>query len=78
MIFIFIYFQLFSVLFFLMMYVLGIGSAVAFVGAINTIICDQFPTWKHWHVVIGTAVIGFSAGTLYCTPVSVSFRIKYR
>ncbi|XP_014489453.1 PREDICTED: sodium-dependent nutrient amino acid transporter 1-like [Dinoponera quadriceps] len=60
--------QFFSVLFFLMLYVLGIGSAVAFVGALNTIICDQFPTWKYWHVVIGTAVIGFLAGTLYCTP----------
>ncbi|XP_011138894.1 sodium-dependent nutrient amino acid transporter 1 isoform X2 [Harpegnathos saltator] len=60
--------QLFSVLFFLMLYVLGIGSAVACIGAINTIICDQFPTWKYWYVVIGTAVIGFLAGNLYCTP----------
>lgn len=68
----YIYFQLFSVLFFLMLYVLGIGSAVALVGAINTIICDQFPTWKQWHVVIGTAAFGFFAGILYCTPVSVS------
>ncbi|XP_032683174.1 sodium-dependent nutrient amino acid transporter 1-like isoform X3 [Odontomachus brunneus] len=60
--------QLFSVLFFLMLFVLGIGSAVALVSSLNIIICDQFPTWKHWHVVIGTAVIGFLAGTLYCTP----------
>ncbi|KAH0953121.1 hypothetical protein HN011_004692 [Eciton burchellii] len=60
--------QLFSVLFFLMLYVLGIGSAIALIGSINTIICDQFPRWKYWHVTIGTAVFGFSIGILYCTP----------
>ncbi|XP_015590863.1 sodium-dependent nutrient amino acid transporter 1 isoform X1 [Cephus cinctus] len=60
--------QLFSVLFFLMLYVLSIGSAVSLVGGISSIICDQFPNWKHWHVVLGTTLFGFCVGTIYCTP----------
>ncbi|XP_015434043.1 PREDICTED: sodium-dependent nutrient amino acid transporter 1-like [Dufourea novaeangliae] len=60
--------QLFSVLFFLMLYVLGIGSAIALAGAIVTIITDQFPNWKHFYVVLGTATFGFFGGTVYCTP----------
>ncbi|XP_020281646.1 sodium-dependent nutrient amino acid transporter 1-like isoform X2 [Pseudomyrmex gracilis] len=60
--------QLFSVLFFLMLFVLGIGSAVALNSSINTVICDQFPSLKDWHVTIGTAIFGFSFGIFYCTP----------
>lgn len=59
-----------------MLYVLGIGSAIALVGSINTIICDQFPSWKYWHVTIGTAAFGFFVGTLYCTPVSTLLRVQ--
>ncbi|KAF7996892.1 hypothetical protein HCN44_002538 [Aphidius gifuensis] len=60
--------QLFSVLFFLMLYILGIGSAIALAGGIIAIICDQFPKWKYWHVVLGTCLFGFGVGTVYCTP----------
>ncbi|XP_046747573.1 sodium-dependent nutrient amino acid transporter 1-like [Diprion similis] len=60
--------QAFSFLFFLMLYVLGIGSAIALAGGINSVICDQFPTWKHWHVVLGTSIFGFLVGMVYCTP----------
>ncbi|XP_053988536.1 sodium-dependent nutrient amino acid transporter 1-like isoform X2 [Hylaeus volcanicus] len=60
--------QLFSVLFFLMLYVLGIGSAIALAGSLITIISDQFPNWKHLYVVLGTVTFGFSVGTVYCTP----------
>ncbi|XP_017797726.1 PREDICTED: sodium-dependent nutrient amino acid transporter 1-like [Habropoda laboriosa] len=60
--------QLFSVLFFLMLYVLGIGSAIALAGAIITIINDQFPNWKHLYVVLGTVTFGFCVGVIYCTP----------
>ncbi|XP_033214270.1 sodium-dependent nutrient amino acid transporter 1-like isoform X2 [Belonocnema kinseyi] len=60
--------QLFSVLFFLMLYVLGIGSAIAIAGGIISIINDQFPSWKYWHVVLATSVFGFLVGTVYCTP----------
>ncbi|XP_076293223.1 sodium-dependent nutrient amino acid transporter 1 [Lasioglossum baleicum] len=60
--------QLFSVLFFLMLFVLGIGSAIAMAGAIITIISDQFPHWKYFYIILGTVVFGFCVGTVYCTP----------
>ncbi|KAI4504361.1 hypothetical protein M0802_000832 [Mischocyttarus mexicanus] len=60
--------NLFSVLFFLMLFVLGIGSAIALVGGIITIISDQFPSCKHWYIVFSTSVIGFLCGVVYCTP----------
>lgn len=53
-----------------MLYVLGIGSAIALAGAIITIVNDQFPNWKHLYVVLGTVTFGFSVGIIYCTPVS--------
>ncbi|XP_011503193.1 PREDICTED: sodium-dependent nutrient amino acid transporter 1-like [Ceratosolen solmsi marchali] len=60
--------QLFSVLFFLMLYVLGIGSGIALAGGIISIVNDQFPNWTHWHIVLVTSIVGFSFGTIYCTP----------
>ncbi|XP_012271680.1 sodium-dependent nutrient amino acid transporter 1 [Orussus abietinus] len=60
--------QFFSVLFFLMLYVLGIGSAVALAGAIVSIICDQFRGTKYWQVALATSITGFALGTVYCTP----------
>ncbi|XP_043500880.1 sodium-dependent nutrient amino acid transporter 1-like [Polistes fuscatus] len=60
--------NLFSVLFFLMLFVLGIGSAIALVGGIITIISDQFPSCTHWYIVLSTSVIGFLCGIVYCTP----------
>ncbi|XP_034191541.1 sodium-dependent nutrient amino acid transporter 1 [Osmia lignaria lignaria] len=60
--------QLFSVLFFLMLYVLGIGSAIALAGAIITIVSDQFPSFKYIYVVLGTVIFGFCVGMIYCTP----------
>ncbi|XP_063994384.1 sodium-dependent nutrient amino acid transporter 1-like [Diachasmimorpha longicaudata] len=60
--------QVFSFLFFLMLFVLGIGSAIALTGGIISIICDQFPGVKYWYVVLGTCIFGFCVGTLYCTP----------
>lgn len=53
-----------------MLYILGIGSAIALAGGIIAIICDQFPKWKYWHVVLGTCLFGFGVGTVYCTPVN--------
>ncbi|XP_076240345.1 sodium-dependent nutrient amino acid transporter 1 [Calliopsis andreniformis] len=60
--------QLFSVLFFLMLFVLGIGSAIAIVGSIVTIVNDQYPNSNQLYVVLTTVVLGFSIGTVYCTP----------
>ncbi|KAL7743728.1 hypothetical protein ACLKA6_016789 [Drosophila palustris] len=60
--------QLFSVLFFFMLFVLGIGSIVALQSTIVTIICDQFKSWKYWKVALTTSVCGFLMGLVYITP----------
>ncbi|CAH2106399.1 unnamed protein product [Euphydryas editha] len=60
--------QLYSVLFFLMMLVLGIGSAVALLTAVNTILLDAFP---HVPTIIMSAISctsGFCLGLVYVTP----------
>nr|XP_041631029.1 sodium-dependent nutrient amino acid transporter 1 isoform X2 [Drosophila kikkawai] len=60
--------QLFSVLFFFMLFVLGIGSIVALQSTIVTIICDQFKGWKYWKVALTTSICGFLMGLVYVTP----------
>lgn len=60
--------QLFSVLFFLMLFTLGVGSAAAYNGCVITVICDQFPHVKRWLVTLGVCVVGFFVGLLYVTP----------
>ncbi|ALC48305.1 NAAT1 [Drosophila busckii] len=60
--------QLFSVLFFFMLFVLGIGSIVALQSTIVTIICDQFRSWKYWKVALVTSICGFLMGLVYVTP----------
>ncbi|KAH8339693.1 hypothetical protein KR074_009026, partial [Drosophila pseudoananassae] len=60
--------QLFSVLFFFMLFVLGIGSIVALQSTIVTIICDQFKGLKYWKVALGTSICGFLMGLVYVTP----------
>nr|CAD7455001.1 unnamed protein product [Timema tahoe] len=60
--------QLFAVLFFLMLFTLGVGSAVALVSSIITIICDQFPHFKHWIVTSVVCCICFLIGLIYVTP----------
>ncbi|KAF2901807.1 hypothetical protein ILUMI_04380 [Ignelater luminosus] len=59
---------LFSILFFLMLLVLGIGSLVAVHGIAITAITDTFPSAKSWQVSTGTALVGFLIGLVYCTP----------
>ncbi|XP_071521737.1 LOW QUALITY PROTEIN: sodium-dependent nutrient amino acid transporter 1-like [Panulirus ornatus] len=60
--------QLFSVLFFLMLFTLGVGSASALTGCIITIICDEFPHFKKWLVTLLVCVAGFLLGLFYVTP----------
>lgn len=62
--------QVFSILFFLMLYLLGIGSNIAMVSCIMTIIKDRFKTVKNWKVALVIAVLGTSIGSIYMTPVS--------
>ncbi|XP_055854043.1 sodium-dependent nutrient amino acid transporter 1-like [Episyrphus balteatus] len=60
--------QLFSVLFFLMLFVLGIGSEVGLATCVMTCLMDKFPSTKHWIIVTGIAVVGFCIGLVYVTP----------
>ncbi|XP_071443897.1 sodium-dependent nutrient amino acid transporter 1-like [Hetaerina americana] len=59
--------QLFSVLFFLMLFVLGIGSAVSVTGALVTIYKDFHPNAKIWKVTLIISIIGFASGIVYVT-----------
>ena len=63
-------FQLFAVLFFLMIFTLGVGSATALTGCVITVICDQFPQWNKSLVTLGISIASFIIGLAYVTPVS--------
>lgn len=62
-----------------MLFVLGIGSGIALTSGIVGVIRDQFPNWSYFHVVLATSIVGFTVGTVYCTPVIINkkkMRIK--
>lgn len=60
--------QFFSALFFFMLAVLGVGSAVALQSAVNTVIWDQMPKVKYWKVAIVVSISGYLIGLVYVTP----------
>lgn len=60
--------QLFSVLFFFMLFVLGIGSNIAMVSCIITVIRDQFPKLKNWVAAVTVCTVGYLVGLVYVTP----------
>ncbi|XP_055372891.1 sodium-dependent nutrient amino acid transporter 1 [Condylostylus longicornis] len=60
--------QVFSVLFFVMLFVLGIGSNVGMASCIMTVIRDRFSNWSHWMVALGISIGGFAIGNIYLTP----------
>ncbi|ODM93610.1 Sodium-dependent nutrient amino acid transporter 1 [Orchesella cincta] len=60
--------QLFSVLLFFMLFMLGLGTANSCVGSIVTVLSDSFPNCK-WKVLLGcVGVGGFTIGLAYTTP----------
>lgn len=61
--------QLFAVLFFFMLFVLGIGSLIALQSCAATILKDSFPNLKSWWIAAGTCIGGFLIGLVYITPV---------
>lgn len=69
--------QLFAVLFFLMLFVLGIGTTVAFCNVIISIIKDQFPELIQWKIATGVSISGFLVGIIYCIPVSLLNNLIY-
>ncbi|KAH8292943.1 hypothetical protein KR018_001503 [Drosophila ironensis] len=62
--------QMFAVLFFLMLFVLGIGSTVGMGSCILRAIRDQFGLRSPpiWMLASGLAVLGFCVSTVYMTP----------
>ncbi|KMQ88004.1 sodium-dependent nutrient amino acid transporter 1-like protein [Lasius niger] len=60
--------QLFAVLFFVMLFVLGIGSAVALCGAVFNVFCDHLPRVRPWLVVLGVTSFGYVVSLIYITP----------
>lgn len=67
--------QLFAVLFFFMLFVLGIGSNVGLATCLFTVLKDKFPTLKRWQIVIPLTMTEFLIGLMYTTPVSVLRRM---
>lgn len=59
--------QLFAVLFFLMLFILGIGTSVAFTAVIDSVIKDRFPHIPDWKVAGAVCSAGFLVGIVYCT-----------
>lgn len=62
--------QVFAVMFFLMLYILALGSLLAITTSAITVIRDQFKKVKEWQAALGFAVYGTVFGSLYTTPVS--------
>ncbi|XP_017490368.1 PREDICTED: sodium-dependent nutrient amino acid transporter 1-like, partial [Rhagoletis zephyria] len=60
--------QVFSVLFFLMLFVLGIGSNVGMASCVMTVLKDQFTNTKQWIIAVGIAVVCYGIGLIYITP----------
>ncbi|XP_055907544.1 sodium-dependent nutrient amino acid transporter 1 [Eupeodes corollae] len=60
--------QAFAVLFFLMLFVLGIGSTVGMGSCIIRVIRDQFCSLPNWPVALALAVVGFCISIVYTTP----------
>lgn len=67
----FLFLQLFAILFFFMLFVLGVGSLVGLQAVAFTVILDNFPSLPTWKVTLGTAVIGVLIGLVYLTPVGI-------
>jgi solute carrier family 6 amino acid transporter-like protein 5/7/9/14 len=53
-----------------MLYTLGIGTSVAILTLVITVIRDNFPNLKYLPLAAVTCVLGFVGGLVYITPVS--------
>ncbi|XP_055531740.1 sodium-dependent nutrient amino acid transporter 1-like isoform X2 [Wyeomyia smithii] len=60
--------QLFSVLFFMMLFIVGIGSNLGVITSIITAIRDQCPMLPNWKVASVISVVGFCLSTIYMAP----------
>ena len=62
--------QFFAVVFFFMLFLLGMGGASALSSSIINIVHDYFPKVKVWKIAIVVVVMEFFIGLIYVTPVS--------
>jgi solute carrier family 6 (neurotransmitter transporter, glycine) member 5/9 len=60
--------QVFSVLFFFMLFVLGIGSNVAQMSCVMTVVRDKFPNIANWKVATIYAIAASLVGLVFVTP----------
>lgn len=60
--------QVFSVMFFVMLITLGLGSVTGLSSGVIAIVCDQKPNWNKTKVTFVICVIGFLVGLVYITP----------
>jgi len=60
--------QFFSMMFFIMLFVLGIGSNIGMTSCITTVIRDKFPNIPCWKIVVAIASVGIVVGSIYTTP----------
>lgn len=56
-----------AVFFFMMLFTLGVGSAVGLLSNLTTNLKDYFPKLKYWQLALIGAVCGFSFGLIYVT-----------
>lgn len=69
--------QGFALLFFFMLFILGIGSVVGGQNNLVTIFCHQFPSLKYMHVAAISALVGFLGGLIYLTPVIFAIGVPF-
>lgn len=62
------YLKAFAVLFFLMLFVLGIGSTVGMGSCIIRVIRDQFVKLSPGYLALALSVVGFALSTVYMCP----------
>ncbi|XP_011499173.1 PREDICTED: sodium-dependent nutrient amino acid transporter 1-like isoform X2 [Ceratosolen solmsi marchali] len=60
--------QFFSIIFFVMMFVLGVGSEAALTSSIITVLHDQFPHCRLWPLACIVVALEFLIGLIYVTP----------
>lgn len=62
--------QIFSVVFFFMLFILGIGSNVGLCVCLTSVVRDRFRSVTHMRAILMVASVQFAIGCLYVTPVS--------
>lgn len=53
-----------------MLFTLGIGSIIAMISCVMTVIRDKFTSIKNWQAALLVSSVGFCIGLSYVTPVS--------